>query len=64
MLESIVELLGGLFLSTLTLLVGFCIIGSIVAALRAVSGGSATVNTRRRGRSSASWLKRLSRTAG
>jgi hypothetical protein len=54
MLESIVELLGGLLLSTLTLLVGFCIIGSIVVALRAVSGGSATVNTRRRGGSSVS----------
>jgi hypothetical protein len=47
MLECIVELLGGLFLSTLTLLVVFCIIGSIVAVLRAASDGSATVNTRR-----------------
>ena len=57
MLASFVELLVDLFLSTLTLLVGLCIIGSIVAALRAVTGGSATVNTRRRGRASASWLK-------
>ena len=40
MLESIVELLGGLFLSALPLLIGSCIVGSIVAALRAVSGGS------------------------
>jgi hypothetical protein len=40
MLESIVELLGGLLLSALTLLIGSCIVGSIVAALRAVSGGS------------------------
>ena len=38
MLESAVELLGGLCLSALTLLIGFCIVGSIVAALRAVSG--------------------------
>ena len=57
MLASFVELLVDLFLSTLTLLVGLCIIGSIVAALRAVTRGSATVNTRRRGRASASWLK-------
>jgi len=45
MLESIVELLGGLFLSALTLLIGSCIVGSIVAALRAVSPGSAAVST-------------------
>jgi hypothetical protein len=32
MLESIVELLVGLFLIGLTLLVGACIVGSIVAA--------------------------------
>jgi hypothetical protein len=38
MLESAVELLGGLCLSALTLLIGFSIVGSIVAALRAVSG--------------------------
>jgi hypothetical protein len=37
MLESIVELLFGLFLSALILLIGSCIAGSIVAALRAVS---------------------------
>jgi hypothetical protein len=36
MLESTVELLGGLLLSALILLVGACILGSIVAALRAV----------------------------
>jgi hypothetical protein len=47
MLESVVELLGGLFLSALILLIGSCIVGSIVAALRAVSQGSATVNSRR-----------------
>jgi hypothetical protein len=40
MLESVVELLSGLFFSALTLLVGSCIVGSIVAALRAVRGGS------------------------
>jgi len=37
MLESVVELLFGLFLSALILLVGSCILGSIVAALRAVN---------------------------
>lgn len=37
MLKSIVELLGGLFLSALPLLIGSCIVGSIVAALRGVS---------------------------
>jgi hypothetical protein len=40
MLKSILELLGGLLLSALTLLIGSCIVGSIVAALRAVSSGS------------------------
>jgi hypothetical protein len=37
MLESTIELLGGLCLSTLTLLMSLCIVGSIVAALREVS---------------------------
>jgi hypothetical protein len=37
MLESVVELLFGLFLSAPILLVGACILGSIVAALRAIS---------------------------
>jgi len=40
MLESIVELLGGLLLSALPLLIGSCIVGSIVAAIRAVSRGN------------------------
>jgi hypothetical protein len=40
MLGSIVELLGGLSLGALTLVVGSCIVGSIVAALRSVSRGS------------------------
>ena len=48
MLESVVELLGDLFLSALTLLIGSCIVGSIVAALRAVGHGSIMANTRRR----------------
>ena len=47
MLESAVELPGDLLLSALALLIGSCVVGSIVAALRAVSRGSATVNTRR-----------------
>jgi hypothetical protein len=45
MLESMVELLFGLFLGALTLLVGSCIVGSIVAALRAVTREITTVNT-------------------
>jgi hypothetical protein len=45
MLESLVELLVGLFLIALTLLIGSCIVGSITAALRAVNHGSARVNT-------------------
>jgi hypothetical protein len=40
MLESVVELLFGLLLSALILLIGSCILGSIYAALRAVSRGS------------------------
>jgi hypothetical protein len=40
MLESVVALMGGLLLSALMVLIGSCIVGSIVAALRAVSGGS------------------------
>lgn len=39
MLESVVELLFGLFFSALILLLGACILGSIYAALRAVSRG-------------------------
>ena len=50
MLESIVELLFGLFLGALTLLVGSCIVGSIVAALRAVSHELTPVNTTTRNR--------------
>jgi len=42
MLESTIELLGDLLLSALTLLIGFCIVGSIVAALRPVIRGSVT----------------------
>ena len=37
MLGSIVELLFGVFVSALILLVGFCILGSMFAALRALS---------------------------
>jgi len=40
MLGSVVELLFGLLLSALILLAGACILGSIYAALRAVSRGS------------------------
>jgi hypothetical protein len=37
MLESAVELLGGLLFGGVVLLIGFCVVGSMVAALRAVS---------------------------
>jgi hypothetical protein len=47
MMESIVELLGSLFLSAVTLLIGSCIVGPIIAALRAVSTRSASVKTNR-----------------
>jgi hypothetical protein len=46
MVESVIGLLGALFLIALTLLVGSCIVGSIVAALGAVRLGSAAVNIR------------------
>jgi hypothetical protein len=41
MLESAVNLLNGLFLIAVTLLMVVCIVGSIVAALLAVSRGTA-----------------------
>ena len=44
---SALELLGDVLLSALTLLIGSCIVGSIVAALRAVGRGSAIANMRR-----------------
>jgi len=46
MLGSTVELLCGLILSALSLLIGSCIVGAMVAALRAVSRGSAADGTR------------------
>jgi hypothetical protein len=52
MLEGIVELLVCLFLSALTLLIGSCIVGSIVAALRSVNRGNPVntgIGTERRG---------------
>ena len=42
MLESAVALLNGLFFIAVILLMVFCIVGSVVAALRAVSRGTAT----------------------
>ena len=48
MVENIVDLVGCILLSALALLVGSCIVGSIVAALRAVSRGGVTVNARKR----------------
>lgn len=46
MMEGAVDLLGVLILGGLLLLVASCIVGSIVAALRAVGRGHATVNKR------------------
>ena len=42
MLESSVDLLNGLFLVAMILLTAACIVGSMVAALRAVNRGSST----------------------
>ena len=42
MLESTVDLLDGLFFIAMILLTAVCILGSIVAALRAVGRGTAT----------------------
>ena len=47
MLESTIVLLGDLLLSAVTLLIGSCVVGSIVAAIRAVGRGSATASARR-----------------
>ena len=47
MRESIVELLGSLFLTAVTLLIGSCVVGPIIAALRAVGNRSASVKTNR-----------------
>ena len=42
MLDSTVDLLGNLFFAALTFLIGACIVGSFVTALRALSRGIAT----------------------
>lgn len=47
MLESAIALLGGICLSALSLLIAVCIVGSVVAALRAVRQRSAIVSTRK-----------------
>ena len=47
MLENAIDLLAGLFLTALTLLIGSCIVGSTVAALRAVSRGDAASSNER-----------------
>ena len=46
MVESTIELLSGFCLSALILLIAFCIGGSIVAALRAVSQGRGAVSAK------------------
>ena len=45
MLDNTVDLLGNVFFAALTFLIGSCIVGSVVAALRAVSRGSTTVTS-------------------
>jgi hypothetical protein len=47
MVESTIELLSSLCLSALILLTGACIVGSIVAALRAAGRGSGPVSAGR-----------------
>ena len=54
MLTSTIELLAGLCLEAVILLIGFCIVGSIVAAVRAVSSGNVRSDSQRK-------LHRLSR---
>ena len=49
MLDSTVELLVGLCLIALPLMISFCMAGSIVAALRAVSRRRAALNMKREG---------------
>jgi hypothetical protein len=46
MVNSAIELLSGFCLSALTLLIAFCIVGSILVALRAVRQGSSTVSAK------------------
>jgi hypothetical protein len=48
MLETTVDLLNALFLISVILLTAACIVGSIFAALRAVSRGTATAGSIRR----------------
>jgi hypothetical protein len=47
MLKNAVELLCSLFLSALAVLIGSCIVGSVVMAIRAVNRGSTIVGTKR-----------------
>jgi hypothetical protein len=55
MFEGIAELLVSLFLIALILVMGSCIVGSIVAALRAVSQRSVPTNTSVLGRMQKRW---------
>ena len=57
MLESSVELFGVLSLGVLPLLIAICIVGSVLAALRAVSRSSDCVSKEEPREVSASWLK-------
>jgi len=57
MLESSVELFGVLSLGVLPLLIAVCVVGSVLAALRAVSRSSDCVSQEEPREVSASWLK-------
>ena len=59
MLESTISLLNGLFITALILLMFVCIVGSVVVALRAVSGASASFIDESRAFSADTSLKRV-----
>jgi|ERR1700722_19613345 len=59
MFESTISLLNGLFITALILLMFGCIVGSIIVALRAVSGASATFIDERRALSGDRGLERI-----
>ena len=59
MLESTISLLNGLFITALILLMFGCIVGSVVVALRAVSGATASFIDGPRALSGDTSLKRV-----
>jgi len=59
MLESTISLLNGLFITALILLMFGCVVGSVVVALRAVSGATTSFIDESRALSGDSSLKRV-----